>query len=50
MKFQQIAEAGIGLYLIAPGAEDALTAGASLAPSAALGAALIAHAFGVLKW
>lgn len=47
MKLGQIAEAVAGLYLMLPGPEDAVTGGATLAPSALLGAALVAHAFGV---
>ncbi len=41
------AEIGIGLYLIAPGPEDVITVGSTAIPSAALGAALVAHGFGV---
>jgi len=47
MKFEKIAEAALGMYLILPGLEDFGTAGATLAPSAVLGAALVADAFGV---
>jgi len=47
MKLEKIAQAGIGLYLLLPGPEDAATAGGTLLPSAALGAVLLADAFGV---
>lgn len=43
----KIAQALLGIYLILPGPEDAATAGTTLLPSAALGAALVADAFGV---
>lgn len=41
-----MAEAALGLYLLLPGAEDIATGGITLAPSAAVGAALLLHAFG----
>jgi len=47
MKLTKIAEAGIGLYLLLPGVEDVATGGATLAPSALIGGALLAHAFGL---
>lgn len=47
MKLEKMAEAAIGVYLILPSAEDAATGGLTLAPSAALGAMLLADAFGV---
>lgn len=46
MNLGTLAEAAIGLYLLAPGPEDIATGGATLAPSALVGAALILHAFG----
>ena len=47
MKLEKIAQAGVGLYLLLPGIEDAATGGATLAPSALIGGALLADAFGV---
>ena len=47
MKLEKVIEGGIGLYLILPGPEDVATGGLSIAPSAALGAILLADAFGV---
>lgn len=47
MKLGKIVQGAIGLYLIAPGLEDIATGGATLAPSAIVGAALLANAFGV---
>lgn len=47
MKFEKMVEAALGLYLMLPGPEDVATGGLSLAPSAVLGAALVADAFGV---
>lgn len=47
MKLEKILEAGLGVYLILPSIEDVATGGATLVPSAALGALLIADAFGV---
>lgn len=47
MKLEKIAEGIVGAYLLLPGIEDAATGGVTLLPSAALGAALIADAFGV---
>jgi len=49
MNFGKIIEGGIGLYLLLPGPEDALTGGATLGPSALVGAALLLHAFGARK-
>jgi len=46
MKWWKIAEAGLGLYLLLPGVEDVATGGTTLLPSAAVGAALLLHAFG----
>lgn len=46
MKAGKWIEAGIGLYLLLPSVEDAATGGLTLAPSAAIGALMIAHAFG----
>lgn len=43
----KVAEGAIGLYLILPGPEDAATGGATIIPSAIVGAALLAHAAGV---
>ena len=47
MKLEKVVEGAIGLYLILPGPEDIATGGLSIAPSAALGAILLADAFGV---
>jgi len=47
MKIEKVGEALLGAYLILPGPEDALTGGTTVLPSAALGALLIADAFGV---
>lgn len=47
MNLGKIAEGALGLYLMLPGPEDAGTGGATLIPSAVLGAALVAHAFGM---
>lgn len=47
MKMEKMAQAAIGLYLILPGPEDWSTGGLTLGPSAALGALLVADAFGV---
>lgn len=49
MKIEKILQAAIGVYLILPGFEDAATGGATLAPSAAVGAILLTDAFGV-EW
>ena len=46
MKLWKIAEAALGVYLILPSVEDAATGGITLAPSAAIGALMLAHAFG----
>ncbi|GAJ24479.1 unnamed protein product [marine sediment metagenome] len=43
----KLIEGAIGLYLFLPGAEDVATGGTTLIPSAAVGAALLLHAFGV---
>ena len=43
----KILEGAIGLYLFLPGIEDAATGGTTLIPSAAVGAAMLLHAFGV---
>lgn len=47
MKWEKVIQGAVGLYLILPGPEDAVTGGLSLAPSAALGALLLADAFGI---
>ena len=47
MKIEKMIQAGIGLYLILPGPEDVATGGSTVIPSAVLGAALVADAFGV---
>jgi len=47
MKLEKIVQAALGIYLIIPGPEDAATAGTTVLPSALLGAALVADAFGV---
>lgn len=47
MEWEHMLEAAIGIYLILPGPEDAATGGLTLAPSALLGASLIADAFGI---
>lgn len=46
MNWGKLAEGAIGLYLLLPGIEDAATGGTTLLPSAAIGAALLLHAFG----
>jgi len=43
----KVAEGAIGLYLLLPSVEDVATGGVTLIPSAALGAYLLADAFGV---
>lgn len=43
----KVIEGAIGLYLFLPGIEDAATGGTTLIPSAAVGAAMLLHAFGV---
>lgn len=47
MKIEKMIQAGIGLYLVLPSVEDIATGGTTLIPSAVLGSALIADAFGV---
>lgn len=48
MKFEKMAEAALGLYLMLPGPEDwTPLAPATVPASAVLGAALVADAFGV---
>jgi hypothetical protein len=47
MKIEKVLQALLGLYLILPGPEDLATGGTTIAPSAALGALLVADAFGV---
>lgn len=47
MNWGKIAAGIIGLYLFLPGVEDVATGGTTLLPSAAIGAALLLHAFGV---
>ena len=43
----KVIEGAIGIYLFLPGVEDVATGGVTLVPSAAVGAALLLHAFGV---
>lgn len=50
MKIEKIAEAVIGGYLMIPGPEDLATGGLTIGPSAAVGAILLADAFGVKLW
>jgi len=50
VKIEKLLQAGLGLYLILPSVEDAATGGVTVVPSAALGAALVADAFGVKLW
>jgi hypothetical protein len=47
MKIEKIAEAALGAYLMLPGPEDAATGGLTVAPSFALGALMVADAFGI---
>jgi len=47
MKIEKIVQAGIGLYLMLPGLEDAASSGITLGPSVAVGGLLLANAFGV---
>ncbi len=47
MKIEKIIEGVVGLYLVLPGVEDVGSAGLTLAPSAIVGALLLADAFGV---
>jgi len=47
MKMEKMLEAAAGAYLMLPGPEDALTGGITVAPSFALGALLLADAFGI---
>jgi len=47
MKIEKMVQAALGIYLVLPGPEDVATGGLSLGPSAAIGALLIADAFGV---
>jgi hypothetical protein len=47
ISWTKAAQIGVGLYLVLPGAEDVATGGIALAPSALLGAALVADGFGV---
>lgn len=47
MKLEKAAQAAIGLYLLVPGPEDWATGGTTAAPSAVVGVALLADAFGV---
>ncbi len=46
MPWGRIIEGAIGLYLILPSVEDIASGGTTLIPSAAIGAAMLAHAFG----
>jgi len=50
MKISKIIQGAIGLYLIMPSIEDVATGGATIAPSVALGAILLADSFGVKLW
>lgn len=50
MNLGKIAEGIVGFYLLLPAPEDAATGGITLAPSAGLGAILLADAFGVKLW
>jgi len=50
MQIEKMLQAALGVYLVLPGPEDAASGGATLAPSALLGAALVADAFGVKIW
>jgi len=50
MKLSKIAQAAIGIYLLLPGPEDVAAGGITAGPSAVLGAALVASAFGVKLW
>lgn len=43
---ERVIEGGLGLYLFLPSVEDVATGGLTLIPSAAVGAAMLAHAFG----
>ena len=47
MKLEKFIEGAIGFYLLLPGPEDIITGGTTIAPSAVLGAVLLADAFGV---
>ena len=47
MKLEKMAEAALGIYLVLPGPEDWITGGTTIAPSAAIGALLLADAFGI---
>lgn len=50
MKLTKIAEGAIGLYLLLPGAEDVITGGTTVLPSAAIGGYLLMDAFGIAPW
>ena len=47
MNLMKLAQIGLGIYLVLPGPADVATGGATLAPSAVLGAALVADGFGL---
>ena len=47
MKIEKMLEAAAGIYLMLPGPEDWATGGLTIGPSAAVGALLVADAFGV---
>lgn len=47
MNWGKLAEGAIGLYLILPGPEDVVTGLATVAPSAAVGSALLLDSFGI---
>lgn len=46
MNWGKVAEGAIGLYLLLPSIEDVATGGVTLIPSAAIGGAMLLHAFG----
>jgi hypothetical protein len=48
MNWGKVVEGAIGLYLILPGPEDIISGGTTIAPSALLGIALLADAFGIV--
>lgn len=52
VRWDKVVEGALGIYLILPGPEDIATGGLTLAPSALLGAILLADAFGInlAKW
>jgi len=46
MNWGKLAEGVIGLYLFLPSIEDVASGGTTLLPSAMIGGAMMAHAFG----